>query len=86
MQIAFQRSFLKQFKKLPQKIQEQFRNRRDLFLANPFHPILDNHYLHGEYKGYRSINITGDYRAIYEPVGPDTAFFIKIGTHTELYG
>lgn len=34
---------------------------------------------------YRSINITGDYRAIYE-VKDGIAYFISVGTHHELYG
>lgn len=37
-----------------------------LFAKNPFHEILRNHSLSGEYNGCRSINITGDYRIIFE--------------------
>jgi len=86
VRIILSGTFAKRFEKLPKKIQGQFRKRRDLFIENPFHPLLDNHPLHGEYAGYRSINITGDYRAIYEPIKSDIAFFIKIDTHSELYG
>jgi mRNA-degrading endonuclease YafQ of YafQ-DinJ toxin-antitoxin module len=41
------------------------------------------------YEGLRSIDITNDYRAIYEevPSGTETiAYFSLIGTHDELYG
>lgn len=85
MNIFLSRTFIKRFRKIPKKIQAQFCKRRDLFLENPFHPLLDNHALHGEYAGYRSVNITGDYRVIYEPISANTALFIEIGTHPELY-
>ncbi len=86
MKIILDDRFVKRFDKLPKKIKEQFQERRDLFLKNPFHPLLDNHALHGAYAGYRSINITGNFRAIYEPIRQDIVLFIKIGTHSELYG
>ena len=30
--------------------------------------------------------MAGDIRAVYEPTRADLAYFIKIGTHAELYG
>ena len=54
-------------------------------MENPFHSLLNNHALSGKYSGYRSINIGGDLRAIYEPISLDIAFFIIMGTHPELY-
>ena len=49
-----------------------------------FHPLLNNHSLGGEYNGCRSINITGDIRAIFY-VKTDVVVFINIGSHPELY-
>ena len=77
-------SFIKEYKKLSPKIKLQFKVRRDIFLENCFHPILNNHPLHGKYEGYNSINITGNYRAVYHMKG-EIAIFIHIGTHNELY-
>jgi len=48
-------------------------------------PVLENHPLQGRYEGYRSINITGDLRAVFKQVRPDKYWFTKIGTHSELY-
>lgn len=48
-------------------------------------PRLRSHALRGDYKDYRSINVTGDWRAIYRMVG-ETALFIALGTHSQLYG
>ena len=50
-----------------------------------FATILNNHSLHGSKKSYRSINITGDYRLIYELYDIDTARLIDIDTHSNLY-
>ncbi len=79
------RSFNKDYKKLPEKLKRQFKIRRNLFLGNPFNRILNNHELHGSYEDCRSINITGDYRAVYF-MKKDAAIFIRIGTHSELFG
>lgn len=84
MKFLTHRTFDKDYKKLIPKIKEQFKVRRNIFLAEPFHPILNNHELHGKYAGCRSINITGDYRAIYQMKG-EMAIFTRIGTHPELY-
>ena len=84
MNIGHDRVFKKQYRKLPQKIQKQVVERLLLFAENKFHPQLNNHPLHHPFEGCRSINISGDIRAIYEQIG-DTVLFIRIGTHTELY-
>lgn len=60
--------------------------RLELFGSEPFHPILNNHLLQGKWAGHRSINVTGDFRAVYEPWGDKIAFFSDLGTHSELYG
>lgn len=85
----YSRVFTKQLKKAPIKIKEAFRKRRALFFENPFNPQLNNHQLAGEYKGHRSINITGDWRAIFTETlneeGNKTIVFKFIGTHNRLY-
>lgn len=85
MEILLHKNFQKKYQKLREGDKKRFKECRDLFQQYPFHPILNNHALAGEYQGYRSINITGDLRVIYEPVGEDRAFFIMIDTHSNLY-
>jgi len=58
--------------------------RVNLLFETPLNPLLNNHPLHGEWLNYRSINITGDIRAIFF-VENATAIFITIGSHSELY-
>lgn len=80
----YHRSFKKDYKKLSAGMQSRFNERLKLFLNDPFHPLLNNHSLHGEWEGYRSISITGDLRAIFQIEG-ETAIFVAIDTHTNLY-
>jgi addiction module RelE/StbE family toxin len=85
MRLDFHRDFNKQYKKLSPKLQEQTRARLKLFVENPDDRLLRRHNLKGGMNNYWSINISGDYRALYEDYG-DWVMFIAIGSHSELYG
>jgi len=79
------RKFDKQYAKLPQKTKTQFKNRATIFRLEPHHPSLRNHALKGKYQNYRSIDITGDVRAIYTKRGETIVIFGFIGSHSQLY-
>jgi addiction module RelE/StbE family toxin len=86
--IDYSPSFDKQFRKAPSHIQKQALSRIKTFSQNPLHPQLKNHPLKGGYKNLRSININGDWRALYKEVeseGEIIAIFEFLGTHAELY-
>ena len=85
MKAEYHKSFRRQFDRLPLKIQDKFEKNLNLFLQNQFYPLLKNHHLIGEYEGCRSINITGDIRAIFYMKMNGDAVFINIGSHSELY-
>ncbi|OIO31259.1 hypothetical protein AUJ77_00410 [Candidatus Nomurabacteria bacterium CG1_02_43_90] len=73
------------FQKLPLAIQEKFSERMVIFIKIPYHGTLENHALSGEWKMCRSINITGDIRAVYKERDRRVVQFIAIGSHSELY-
>lgn len=85
MKISYSKDFIKQADKLSPKLKLQFYEHFTLFRANPLNQKLRNHALKGKYSAYRSINIGGDYRALYLQK-EDEAIFDKIGTHSQLYG
>ncbi len=85
MKIFLHKNFTKKYEKLNQKTKDKFKEKRDIFLQNPFHPILQNHELHGKYKGCRSIKITADLRVIYETIKKDIILFLTIDSHSNLY-
>lgn len=85
MKVVFHKNFKKQYKKLRLSEQKICNDRIMLFMENSRHPVLNNHSLGGEYKNYKSINITGDLRALYQLIDNNTALFIIIDTHSNLY-
>ena len=85
MRIVFHRDFHKRYWKLRNADQRKTDERIQIFGKNPFHPLLNNHALHGKYEECHSINITGNLRAVYKKINSDTVYFITLGTHTELY-
>jgi addiction module RelE/StbE family toxin len=86
MQVKFSRKFSKQYDKAQENIRASFDERLKLFLHAQFHPLLKNHPLTGQWRGFRSINITGDWRAVFEERERDAViYFVTIGTHSQLY-
>lgn len=86
MQIEYSKRFIKEFEKCPVKIKTNFKIRLEVFIDDQNHPILNNHSLIGQLKNYRSINITGDWRAIFEEIdNSQIIYFVAIGTHSQLY-
>jgi len=85
MRIRFHKNFEKQYKRLREGQKKRVQERLFLFLENPFNPVLGNHPLKGKYKGYRSINITGDLRVVYKFINEQEYIFITIDTHSNLY-
>ncbi|MDD5147220.1 MAG: type II toxin-antitoxin system mRNA interferase toxin, RelE/StbE family [Candidatus Daviesbacteria bacterium] len=85
MRIKLHKDFLKQYQKLRANEKKKFKERRNLFLQDEFNPVLNNHLLKGKYLGYRSINITGDLRAIYRKKTTEI-MFVAIDSHSNLYG
>lgn len=84
MKIFLGKGFKKSYRRLREKEKEKFKERLGLFMNNHFDPTLNNHALSGKYNHYRSINITGDLRALYYSSN-STAVFVVIDTHSNLY-
>lgn len=84
MKVYYEKQFMKAFKKLLPKIKERFYERLDIFIRNKYDSTLDNHPVDRVYPGCRSIDITGDYRAVFFEDG-EVVTFVAIGTHAQLY-
>jgi addiction module RelE/StbE family toxin len=85
MKVVFHKRFEKMVQKLTPKVKQKMIERINLFTQDPLDKRLRNHALHTPYKGSYSIDITGDYRAIYELIDDETALFTHVGTHSQLY-
>ena len=85
MKTVFHKQFNKQFTKLPKAQKKRFEKAIILFRHEANHPDLYNHPLTGKWKGHRSISFGGDWRAHYIPQNDGIAFFVAVGTHSQLY-
>ncbi len=85
MQYILSKQFEKQFTKLPKRVKTNAVVVFENFVENPDDASLRNHRLIGKWKGYFSINITSDIRAVYIFLNENTVHFIAIGSHSELY-
>jgi mRNA-degrading endonuclease YafQ of YafQ-DinJ toxin-antitoxin module len=87
--VSFSDLFNRRLQIVPDEIKAAFADALSLFLVDPDHPTLRNHELHGKFQGFRSIDVTEDYRALFHDTktGDKTGVaFNFIGTHAELYG
>jgi len=82
--IVFHRSFEKNYARQSAGTKKAFSERRNLFLIDSAHPLLNNHPLRGKWKGYFSINVSGDFRAVYF-LKNAVAVFVALDTHSKLY-
>jgi len=89
MRIKVSNEFIQLYKKSDVRIQHAVDEKLRLFSKNPTDLNLRNHALRKPYEGKRSIDITSDWRAIYEEVKDNEekpiAYFITLGTHKTLY-
>ena len=85
MHIILHKFFQKKLKKRTGKEREQLKERLGIFLNDFHNPLLNNHALNGKYSGCRSINVTGDLRAVFKIEPGDIALFIDIDNHPNLY-
>lgn len=85
MEVYYSIKFKKQYKKLPKRTREQFRERLVLFLEGQHNPRLHIHKLSGKYEGLWSVNVTGNIRAVFDTHYKNIIIFVAIGSHSELY-
>ena len=83
-EILYSKNFVRQYTKLPEKIQKKFDKRIALFKKKSHHPLLRIHKLKGDMVPFESMNVTGDMRALFIR-GDAVITFHEIGTHSELY-
>jgi addiction module RelE/StbE family toxin len=86
MRIVGDKVFDRQYKKLSKSLQDKIWERLALLIEDASNPLLQDHKLNPPFDGYRSINITGDYRLVYKKLDADTYYLRAIGTHHKLYG
>ena len=56
-----------------------------IFEKDTYNLVLNNHTLHGNFTGCRTIDFIGDITIIYKLLGNNTAFFAENGIQSKLY-
>lgn len=79
--IVYSSKFVKELKKLPEKIIKKSINKEKIFKLDPLHPSLRLHQLHGKFRNFWSISINSNYRIIFERQINGDILFISIGKH-----
>ncbi len=85
MNVKFSNKFIKLFDQSPESIKQLFDEKLQIFMLDKFDARLNNHQLSGKLKGLRSINVGGDWRALFEELPNGDVIFRVIGTHSQLY-
>ncbi len=90
MEVAFADSFKKAYRKRikgKSVIENQYWQKLELFIADPFSPVLRTHKLSGKLKNLYSFSIEYDFRIVFyfTKDNPVKAVFVDIGTHDEVY-
>lgn len=76
---------LKKIYKKDSKLTNRIEKQIALFEENPKHPSLRTHKLSGAMDNMWSISITMNIRMAYILLDRNSALFVKIGTHDEVY-
>lgn len=89
--IKYTTLFSKQREAAPLEVKIAFREALELFLENSLnpHPSLRSHPLKEQFAGYQSIDVTGDWRALFTVKESKTQTVITfhiLGTHAQIYG
>ena len=89
MEVSFSDGFKKAFKKRIKatKSEQDFWDRLELFINNPYNTQLKTHKLSGKLKGLCSFSIGYDLRVVFyfTKDNPVKAVLVDIGNHNEVY-
>lgn len=86
MEIIYSRDFVKSAKKLPKPIKIKLANLLIILKNDIFNPRFHLKPLTGKLKGFYSVRITRDFRAIFNfALNHDTVFLIDIGHRKNIY-
>lgn len=81
MRVNLSPHFTRAYKKLPLKIQEDFKEAIATFIENPRHPSLKTHKLKGKHQECLAFRLKDGYRVLFEFSAPDAVDLLDVGPH-----
>lgn len=82
MKIYYSPEFQREYKRLPEKVKEEAKEKERIFRENPFDQRLKTHKLGGKLAGFWAFSVNFQYRVIFR-FQPDRSIrFYAIGRHS----
>ena len=81
IRVLFTPNFIRDYKKLPHSLQEEVKEKIELFKMDPKHPLLKSHKLSGKLKGTFSFWVNYRYRVVFVYDSKNTAALLGVGDH-----
>lgn len=81
MKVSFAPSFVRAYKNLPKKLQQEIKEKIALFKSNPKHPFLKTHKLKGSLEGRYSFSANYKYRIVFMYRLREEAVLLIVGDH-----
>ncbi len=81
MNILYKPTFVRQYKKLPKALQQEVKEKIELFKGETSHSFLKTHKLKGPLKNCYAFSVNYEYRIIFEYETKTTAVLLTVGDH-----
>jgi mRNA-degrading endonuclease YafQ of YafQ-DinJ toxin-antitoxin module len=86
--LVWHKSFIRAFKKTIRKnpgLKDNLQAALEIFVNDPYHPILGTHKLSGKLKGHHAFGLGYDLRVVFKFIDHGEVALISIGRHEEVY-
>lgn len=81
MKVLYKPTFVRQYKKFPNELQTEVKEKIALFQEDPNHTFLKTHKLKGKLSGCFSFSVNYDYRIIFQ-YEEDSVVLLTVGNHS----
>jgi mRNA-degrading endonuclease RelE of RelBE toxin-antitoxin system len=81
IQVVYTASMLREYQKLPPDLQDEVKEKLELFKADQFHPFLKTHKLKGALRAQWGFSVNYAYRVIFMYDSKNTVAFLHVGDH-----
>jgi addiction module RelE/StbE family toxin len=88
IKLVWYKSFIRAFKKTIRKnpeLKDKLQEALEIFVNEPFHPILGTHKLSGRLKGHHAFGLGYDFRVVFKFIDYEEVALISMGRHEEVY-